>query len=100
MATPVGVERTGPAIRAVLADLAPDDLVDFEAEFRCALAQADDDFDLDPVQAVITKWWGIAHLRIHPPTSEERAVVERVAEGNEAGLYTKTASGQFVALNA
>jgi hypothetical protein len=33
-------------IRAVLAEVAPDDLVDFEAEFRCALAEADDNFDL------------------------------------------------------
>jgi Family of unknown function (DUF6247) len=42
------------AIRSVqLAELAPHDLVEFEAEFRCALAQAGDDFDLAPVQAVI-----------------------------------------------
>jgi hypothetical protein len=37
------------AIRSVLAELAPHDLVEFEAEFGCALAQADDDFDLAPV---------------------------------------------------
>jgi Family of unknown function (DUF6247) len=59
------------AIRAVLAELAPHDLVEFEAEFRCALAQADDDFDLAPVQAVVNRWWGRASAEIHPPTAEE-----------------------------
>ena len=49
------LERSGPVIRAVLAELAPDDLADFEAEFRCALAEADDDFDLSRVNEVINK---------------------------------------------
>ena len=53
-----------------LADLAPHDLAEFEAEFRCAVAQAGDDFDLAPIQAVINRRWGRAHLRIHPPTAE------------------------------
>jgi Family of unknown function (DUF6247) len=87
----MSLERSGPSIRAVLAELAPQDLVEFEAEFRCALAQADDDFDLAPVQAVITRWWGRAHLRIHPPTAEERAAVARVAAGDDTGLYSKAA---------
>ena len=57
--------------RAVPAELASHDLVEFEAEFRCALAQPDGDFDLAPVQAVINGVWGRAHLRIHPPTAQE-----------------------------
>ncbi|GAB4975301.1 hypothetical protein MAHJHV61_00500 [Mycobacterium avium subsp. hominissuis] len=87
--------RSGPAIRAVLAELAPDDLVEFEAEFRIALAETDDDFDLARVQAVIDKWWGRAYLRMHPPTEEERALVARVAAGDVSGLYTKTSDGQW-----
>ena len=90
---PIGVARTGPAIRAVLAELAPEDLVDFEAEFRIALAEADDDFDLARVQAVIDKWWGVAHLRIHPPTPDEQAIAERVERGDFRGLYEQTADG-------
>ncbi|WP_301123816.1 MULTISPECIES: DUF6247 family protein [Mycolicibacterium] len=91
----VRLERTGPAIRAALADVAPEDLVEFEAEFRCALAQADDDFDLEPVQAVLTRWWGRAHLRLHPPTADEIAAVARVRAGDYTGLHTKTATGQW-----
>jgi hypothetical protein len=94
----VRLERSGPSIRAVLAAVAPHDLVEFEAEFRCALAQADDDFDLARVQAVINRWWGRAHLRMHPPTAEERAAVARVAAGDDTGLHTKTAAGQWVEL--
>lgn len=93
MGMSVGAERTGPAIRAVLAELAPDDLAEFEAEFRRALAETDDDFDLQRVNAVIDKWWGVAHLRLHPPTPEERAIVARVAEGDFSGLYAQTADG-------
>jgi hypothetical protein len=90
------LECTGPSIRAVLAEVAPDDLVDFEAEFRCALAEADDNFDLSHVQAVINKWWGRAHLRLHPPTTDELAAVARVAAGDETGLHTRTADGNWV----
>ncbi len=91
-----GLERNGPSIRAVLAAVAPDDLVEFEAEFRCALAEADDNFDLSSVLAVINKWWGRAYLRLHPPTAEERSAVARVAAGDDAGLFTKTAAGHWV----
>lgn len=93
MATPVRIERTGPSIRAALAQFAPHDLVEFEAEFRCALAEADEDLDLSTVDAVITKWWGRAHLRAHPPTSEERAAVARLTAGDVSGLHTKTSTG-------
>lgn len=86
----VGLERTGPAIRAVLAEHAPDDLAEFEAEFRIALAEADEDFDLARVDAVITKWWGRAHLRLHPPTEAEKDAVARAAAGDDSGLLTRT----------
>lgn len=87
-----------PSIRAVLAAVAPDDLVEFEAEFRCALAEADNDFDLSPVLAVIDKWWHRAYLRLHPPTVEERSVVARAEAGDDAGLFTRTAAGHWVDL--
>ncbi|MCV7256843.1 hypothetical protein H7J86_32175 [Mycobacterium hackensackense] len=53
----VRVERSGPAIRAALAEASPDELPEFEAEFRIALAEADDDFDLSHVTAVLDRWW-------------------------------------------
>ncbi len=88
-----GVERSGPAIRAVLAKLAPDELAEFEAEFRIALADADDTFDLAPVNQVLDRWWARAHLRLHPPTADERAAVERARRHDFSGLVHRTAEG-------
>lgn len=84
-----GVERTGPAIRAALAEHAPGDLPEYEAEFRVALAEADDDFDIARVDRVITMWWGRAHLRLHPPTDAEREAVTRAVSGDYSGLYSR-----------
>lgn len=80
------VQRTGPAIRAALAEAAPDELPEFEAEFRIALAEADDDFDLTRVGRVLDRWWGLLHLRLNPPTPAEKALVEQVARGDFHGL--------------
>lgn len=84
----VAVERSGPAIRDALAAAAPDELPEFEAQFRIALADAEDDFDLTRVERVLDRWWGVAHVRLNPPTEDERAVVEQVARGDFAGLAT------------
>ncbi len=56
------IERSGPAIRAVLAELSPAECEEFETEFRQALAHADADFDLGRVDAVLDRWWGIAAM--------------------------------------
>ncbi|BBX82181.1 DUF6247 family protein [Mycolicibacterium aubagnense] len=92
------LERTGPAIRAVLAELDPAACSEFEWEFRIALAETDlaDDFDLGRLNAVLDRWLGIAYLRLHPPTAAERAVVEQVRRGDFTGLRTRTAAGEWV----
>ncbi|WP_236745888.1 DUF6247 family protein, partial [Mycobacteroides abscessus] len=77
----VPVQRSGPAIRAALAAAAPDELPEFEAELRIALAEADEDLDLARVDHVLNRWWGRAHLRLNPPTPEEKAVIAQVAAG-------------------
>lgn len=87
--------RSGPEIRAVLAELSPDELPEFEAEFRIALAEADEDFDLDRVLAVIYRWRARAYMRLHPPTPEELAMLERVRNGDFSGLWTRTAEGDW-----
>lgn len=91
----VPVERTGPAIREPLRAAAPDELPDFEAQFRIAVAEADDDFDTARIDRVLNRWWALAHLRLNPPTSEERALIERVAAGNMSGTLTRV-NGQWV----
>ncbi|OBK37021.1 hypothetical protein A5658_05015 [Mycobacterium sp. 1245111.1] len=98
LSAPTGIERTGPAIRAVLAQHAPEQLADFAAQFRIALATADDNFDLRPAQAVIDKWWPIAYLRLHPLTEEERETVTRVRAGDYTGLWSKDDDGNWVKL--
>ncbi|WP_236746295.1 DUF6247 family protein [Mycobacteroides abscessus] len=58
--------RNGPAIRAALAKAAPDELPEFEAEFRIALAETDNDFDLARMNRVLDRWLGRLHLRLKP----------------------------------
>lgn len=96
--TSIGVDRTGPSIRAVLARQAPEQCAEFEAEFRIALAEADDDFDLGRAQAVIDKWWPIAYSRLHPPTEEERQLVARVHAADYTGLSTRDNDGNWARL--
>lgn len=78
----VRVDRTAPSIRAALASASPDELPDFEAEFHIALTEADDDFDTSRIDQVLNRWWGVAHLRLNPPTAEERAVADMLATGD------------------
>jgi hypothetical protein len=78
----VPVQRSGPAIRAALATAAPHELPEFEAELRIALAEADEDLDLARVDHILNRWWGLAHLRLNPPTPEEKSVIAQVARGD------------------
>lgn len=98
MTRPFDVARTGPAVRRALSEIAPQDCVEFEAEFRIALAETDiaDDFDLSRVTAVIDKWRGVAYMRMYPITEEERAALQRFRSGDETGLYSRTADGGWV----
>ena len=45
------IEHSGPVIRAVLDEYAPDECASFEAGMR---------------QAVLDRWWGIAVIRANP----------------------------------
>lgn len=78
----VQVPHTGPSIHAALASAAPDELPEFESEFRIALAEADEDFDLSRVNRVLDRWLGRLHIRLNPPTETEKALVARVAAGD------------------
>ena len=85
MAVDVRVERSAPAILQVLRDVAPAEAAQFEGEFRDALQQASATFDLIPVDRVVNRWWGIAHLRLNAPTGEERDAVGRLRAGEDVG---------------
>lgn len=91
------VERSGPAIRAALAELAPAECVEFEAEFHQALARADADFDLGHVDAVLDRWWGIAAMCANPLTEQERELIVRARAGVDSGWYARE-DGRWVQL--
>ncbi|MGH3872970.1 MAG: DUF6247 family protein [Pseudonocardiaceae bacterium] len=91
------IERSGPAIRAMLTEFAPAECTEFEAEFRQALAHADADFDLGHVDAVLDRWWGIAVMCANPLTEQERELVGQARAGVDTGWYVRE-DGSWVQL--
>ena len=83
------IERSGPAIRAALAELSPAECEEFEAEFHQALAHADADFDLGHVDVVLNWWWGIAVMCANPLTEQERELVVQARAGVDTGWYAR-----------
>lgn len=88
VAVDMRVERSAPAIRQVLRDVAPAEVAQFESEFQDALQRASATFDLSPVNRVVNRWWGIAYLRLNPPTGEEREAARRLRAGEDVGWAT------------
>ena len=92
------IERSGPAVRAALAEASPEECVQFEAEFAAALAQASAEMDLAPADEVLDRWWGIAVIRANPLTEAEREQVTRARGGDLSGLWERDAAGDWVQL--
>ncbi len=92
------IERSGPAIRAALAEASPDECAQFEAEFAAALDQASAQMDLAPADEVLDRWWGIAAIRINPLTDAERDQVARARAGDFTGLWEREEAGNWVQL--
>ncbi|MEO7195482.1 MAG: DUF6247 family protein [Pseudonocardiaceae bacterium] len=92
------IERSGPAIRAALAEYAAEDCAVFEADLRQALAHAATSLDLAPAEAVLDRWWGIAVIRAHPLTEQEQAQVARAMAGDFRGLLARDERGDWVRL--
>ncbi len=98
MTTATRVERSGPAIRAVLASVSPVECAQFEAEFTAALQAAAADLDLAEAEAVLDRWWGIAAIRVHPLTEAEQAQLARARGGDVTGLHGRDEHGNWVRL--
>lgn len=92
------IERSGPAIRAALAEVSPPECAEFEAEFAQALARAGAEFDLAPAEKVLDRWWGIAVIRANPLSEEEQAQVARAKAGDFTGLLARNERGNRVRL--
>jgi hypothetical protein len=82
------LDRTGPAIRDALD---PERREEFEAEFRAALGQADETFDLTAIHKVLDRWWPQALLCANPEIQagidEDR---RRIAAGDPSVFGTTT----------
>jgi hypothetical protein len=92
------IERSGPAIRAALAEFAPDECASFEAELQQAVRRASATFDLAHAEAVLDRWWGIAVIRANPLSEQELAQVTRAKAGDLTGLLAHDECGNWVRL--
>ncbi|MGH3874433.1 MAG: DUF6247 family protein [Pseudonocardiaceae bacterium] len=92
------IERSGPAIRAVLAESAPAECVRFEAEFQQAVARASATFDVTPLDAMLDRWWGVAAIRANPLSEHEQAQVTRAKAGDFTGLLARDEHGNWIRL--
>jgi len=89
------IERSGPAVRAALAQLSPGECAQFEAEFAQATARAGSEYDLAPAQQVLDRWWGIAVIRANPLSDHEQAQLARAREGVFDGLWERDDHGDW-----
>jgi hypothetical protein len=93
--TVTGPGRSGPEIRAALAEHAPAELAAFERDFHAALIDAATSFDTRPLEQVLTRWWPIAAVRSIQLTEAEHDQIRRVQAGDYSGLYEQTNDGTF-----
>lgn len=96
--TATAIERSGPAIRSVLAEHAPTEREKFETEMRAALAHAAKELDLADVDAVLTRWHALATMAANPLTDEEQTQVQRAKAGDFTGCHTRDEHGNWVQL--
>ncbi|MDQ2881578.1 MAG: DUF6247 family protein [Actinomycetota bacterium] len=92
------IERSGPAIRATLAECAPAECVLFEAEFQLAVARALETFDVAPLDAMLDRWWGVAAIRANPLSEHEQAQVAQAKAGDFTGLLARDEHGKWIRL--
>lgn len=81
-----------------MAEFAPDECAQFDAEYAQALNPASAECDLAPAKAVLDRWWGIAAIRANPLSEQERAQVARAKAGDLTGLLARDEHGDWVRL--
>ena len=82
------LERSGPAIRRVLAAASPEECQLFEQEFAQAAQEAGRQCDVAPLEAVLDRWWKVAALRSNPLSEQEEQQLARARHGDFTGLLT------------
>jgi hypothetical protein len=81
-ATTMKIERSDPAIRAVLDEYSPEEC-------------ASETFDLGPAEAVLNRWWEIAVIRANPLSEAEQVQIARAKVGDFSGLLTRDEHGDW-----
>lgn len=85
------VARSGRDVSAALHERSPLEAARFDQEYREALVRAAETFDLVEAETVLSRWWGIANLRVNPLTVEEQELVRRFRAGEDVGRASPTA---------
>ena len=93
--TRTGPGRSGPEIRAALAEHAPAELVAFERDFQQALSEAAATFDTSTIDRVIDRWWQIAAVRSVELSEAENDQLRRAKAGDFTGLLEQADDGTF-----
>jgi hypothetical protein len=81
------LDKTGPAVWTALDG---ENRAAFEEEFRAALAEVAETFDVDRLSQVVRRWWPRAVLDANPDPITEH-IGQRLGDGDESVL-TKTAA--------
>ena len=92
------IDRSGPAVRAALAQHAPADCARFERELRNAVRQAQTDLDLSCIDVVLRRGHTRAVIAANPIEPHELAQIERARAGDVAGLRERRDDGTWVTL--
>jgi len=87
--------RSGPAIHALLAEWAPDEVSRFEREFHHALSEAAQSFDTAPLDDLLERWRRVAAVRANPLTPPEEEQLRRARAGDDTGLWEQAEDGTF-----
>jgi len=89
------IGRSGPEIRAALAQVAPEECARFEAEFKTEAGRAAETFDAAPLDALLERWWGVAVIRANPLTEQEQQQLVRARHGDVTGMYELDEGGSW-----
>lgn len=81
-------------MRAALGQYARQECALFEVEFRQALRSAKQGFDLEPAEAVLDGWWGVAAIRANPLSTIEQDLVTRARAGDDTGWSDGPTAGR------
>ena len=93
------ISRTGPAIKAALAEYGADGEADqFVGELQDALTHATATLDLSETETLLDRWHALATMAVNPLSQAEQAQLARARSGDMTGLRAQTETGDWITL--